>query len=286
VISLQIKGNKWVNFTLLVLILLKRSFLYLFCILSLAGLAQSRKRNFRQRELGFFGGGSYYIGDINPRGHFLASHAAAGAYFRYTTNYRYAFRFGLNYGLLSGNDADSHEADQIERNLSFRTKIYELYSVAEFNFVEYRIGHDRFKFTMFVFGGLGVFYFDPQASRGGGYESLRGYKTEAQGKQYPKFQVNIPFGVGIKWNIAEKCGLGLEWGPRRTFTDYIDDIKGSYPDGVGGDGNGFTDRTLNGGASPGSMRGNPSTKDWYFYYGLTINFKLPDPHPTCHGSFR
>jgi hypothetical protein len=53
--------------------LLKKTFLYLFLVLSAAGIAQSQKRNFRQRELGFFGGASYYIGDINPRGHFMDS---------------------------------------------------------------------------------------------------------------------------------------------------------------------------------------------------------------------
>jgi hypothetical protein len=249
-------------------------------------MAQSRKRNYKQRELGFLGGASYYIGDINPRGHFLSSHPAVGIFFRYSTNYRYAFRFGFNYGNLSGNDSKSKEADQRERNLSFRTKLYEFHSIAEFNFVEYRIGHDRYRFTMFVFAGLAGFYFDPQASITGSYESLRGQHTEDQGKSYPKFQISIPFGVGIKWNVGERCGLGLEWGPRRTFTDYIDDIKGSYPTSVGEatPGSGFTDRTLNGSATPGSMRGNPSTRDWYFFYGLTLNIKLRDPHQTCHGA--
>jgi hypothetical protein len=165
--------------------------------------------------------------------------------------------------------------------LSFRSDIYEAHSIAEFNFVEYRIGHDRYKFTMFVFAGLAGFYFDPQTNIGGGFESLRNYRTEGQGKSYPKYQISIPFGLGIKWNVAEKIGLGVEWGPRRTFTDYLDDIKGSYPEVAGP----FTDRTAEGTASPGSMRGNPSTRDWYFYYGVTLNFKLPDPHRTCHGSF-
>jgi hypothetical protein len=265
--------------------LLKRAFLYLFCFLFFSGLAQSRKRNYIQRELGFFAGGSYYIGDINPRHHFLASHPAAGIFFRYTTNYRYAFRFGFNYGQLSGSDAKSGEADQLERNLSFRTKLYEVNATAEFNFVEYRIGHDKYRFTMFVFAGLAGFYFNPQTSINGTDVALRENHTEGQGKSYPKFQMSIPFGLGIKWNVGERCGLSLEWGPRRTFTDYLDDIKGSYPSFVGeGSGNGLTDRTQNGSASAGSMRGNPSTRDWYFYYGLTLNIKLRDPHRTCHGS--
>lgn len=248
--------------------------------------AQTRKRNFIQRELGFYGGGSYYIGDINPRRHFLDTRAACGLFFRYSTNYRYAFRLGFNYGNIRANDANSREADQIERNLNFRSRIYEVNSIAEFNFVEYRIGQERYPFTMFVFAGLSGYYFDPQTDIGSGFTSLRNIRTEGQGSSYSKFQMSIPFGLGIKFNIGEKCGIGLEWGPRRTYTDYLDDVSGAYPEStvIGEKGNGYTDRSLNGSATPGSMRGNPSTKDWYFFYGLSLNIKLPDPHPTCHGS--
>ncbi|WP_317899236.1 DUF6089 family protein [Aurantibacillus circumpalustris] len=265
--------------------MLKRGLLYLFCFLFVSGISQIKKRTFAQRELGFFGGGSYYIGDINPRGHFKASHPALGIFFRYAKSYRYAFRFGFNYGQISGNDATSSEPDQIERNLNFKSQLYELNATAEFNFVEYRIGHDRYKFTMFVFAGVAGFYFNSQANINGTEVSLRDNLTE--GKAYPKFQLSIPFGVGLKWNIGEKCGLGIEWGPRRTFTDNLDDIKGSYPNSIATEGGGsVTNQSLNNSATPGDMRGNPSSRDWYFYYGVTLNIKLPDPKSFCPGRGR
>ncbi|HOZ87968.1 MAG TPA: DUF6089 family protein [Bacteroidia bacterium] len=263
--------------------MLKNTVLYLFCLAFLTGAAQSRQRNFIQREVGFFGGGSYYLGDINPRIHFLASKPAAGIFFRYENNYRYAFRFGFNYGSVSGSDTQSGEDDQMERNLSFKSQIFELSSVAEFNFFDYRIGHDKYRFTMFLFAGLGCFYFNPKADLGNGYEALRNYKTEAQAKKYSRVQVNIPFGLGFKWNIGSKCGLGIEWGPRRTFTDYLDDVSGTYP-AVLSDQSNFTDRTINNSARPGSMRGNPSTRDWYFYYGINLSIKLREFHKQCHTS--
>lgn len=244
-------------------------------------MSQSRQRNFIQREIGFFGGASYYLGDINPRIHFLDSRPAMGVFFRYENSYRYAFRLNLTYGSLRGSDAKSYEEDQLERNLSFRTNIFEFSSVAEFNFVEYRIGHDKHRFTMYLFAGLGVFYFNPKADIGNGYEALRNYKTEGEAKKYPRIQPNIPFGLGFKWNIGEKCGLGLEWGPRRTFTDYLDDVSGTYPD-VNKSNPDFTNRSLNGSGASGNMRGNPSTKDWYFYYGVSLSIKLREFHKQCH----
>ncbi len=247
-------------------------------------MSQTRKRNFRQNELGIFGGGAYYIGDINPRGHFFQTKPAVGIFYRHSSHYRYALRFGFNYGTIEGNDSQSKEADQLERNLSFTSKLYELNTVAEFNFVEYRIGNENHPFTMYVFAGLSGFYFDPQSNVGNGLESLRKYNTEGQNKSYSRIQVSVPFGVGLKFNVGKKCGIGFEWGPRRTFTDYLDDVSGSYPDLSGDADKGFTDRSLNGSAAAGSMRGNPSTRDWYFYYGISINFKLRELHPTCHGS--
>jgi len=261
--------------------ILKKFALYLFCLLSFSGLAQGRKRHFKQKELGFFGGGSYYLGDLNPRRHFYMSHPAAGIFFRYSTNYRSAFRFAFNYGKISGDDSKSGQPDQVERNLKFSSKVYEFSSTAEFNFVEYRIGHDRHRFTMFVFAGLAGFYFDPKANIGSGEVSLRNVRTE--GKKYPKFQLSVPFGLGLKLNVGNKCGFGIEWGPRRTFTDYLDDVHGTYPDFTSVDSKNYTNQSLNGGGVPGNMRGNSSTRDWYFYYGITFNVKLKGADDVCHG---
>ena len=247
----------------------------MFLLAAVIGSSQSRKRNFRQRELGFFGGGSYYIGDINTRRHFMATHPAGGVFFRYSTNYRYAFRFGLNYGYISGNDAASGEPDQIERNLNFKSKLYEFYSIAEFNFVEYRIGHDRFRFTFFIFGGLGGFMFNPTSNTGHGEQEV--YQLKNEGTGYSRYQICIPFGVGTKWTLADKVGMGIEWGPRRTFTDFLDDVSGTYPETSTG-----ADGVQNPTSTPGSMRGNPRTRDWYFYFGVTLSFALPDPHRQCH----
>jgi len=236
--------------------------------------SQTRKRNFRQKEVGLFGGASYYLGDINPRKHFIPSHPAIGVFFRYTTNYRYAFRIGFNYGTVSASDATSKEPDQLERNLNFRSEIYDGYAIAEFNFVDYRIGNDKHYFTMFIFGGVGGFYMDPQINVNGNFVYLSGLKTEGQKKSYSKYQFSIPFGVGFKWNIGERCGLGIEWGPRKTFTDYLDDVSGSYAN---------TSNALGiGSGIPGTMRGNPRSKDWYFFYGVTFNFRLPSKETVCN----
>jgi hypothetical protein len=261
-------------------LVLKKISILIFCCSLFAAVSQTKKRNFKQRELGIFGGASYYLGDLNPRGHFKFSSPAAGIFFRYSTNYRFSWRFGFNYGLVSADDKASKEFDQKERNLNFRSRIYEFEARSEFNFVEYRIGSEKHYFSMFIFGGIGGFYMNPQANIGNGYVNLQGQKTEGQSSSYSKVQLCIPFGVGIKWNVHPIVGLGIEWGPRKLFTDYLDDVSGAYPlknSSI------FTNQSKNGSAWAGSMRGNPRTKDWYFFYGFTLNIKLRNPKSPCHG---
>lgn len=252
----------------------------LLLLVTMMATGQTRRRNFRQKELGFFGGASYYLGDLNPRRHFLANHPAAGVLFRYSTNYRYAWRFGFNYGTVSGSDAVSGEPDQLERNSSFRGSIYELHALAEFHFVDYRIGHERHRFTMFVFAGLGGNYANPVSSIGGDYVPGQSHLLESSGRSYSKYQLIVPFGIGLKFNLGDKAGIGFEWGPRKTFTDLLDDVSGTYSDVAAQyyhpEGNAGYAR------APGNMRGNPTTRDWYFFYGVTINFKLKDSKRPCH----
>ena len=248
--------------------------MFLMLIFSVFALsAQTHRRNFKQREIGVFGGASYYIGDINPRTHFLYSMPAAGAFYRIAMTYRYAFRFGFSCGSVWADDAKSHEADQLERNINFKSKIYEAHALYEFNFVDYRIGSEKHYFTMFLFAGLGAYYMNPKSDIGYGTVNLSELRTE--GRYYSKFQVCLPFGVGMKWNATDRIGFGFEWGPRKLFTDYLDDVSSAYP--VQGTG------TYYGQGAPGTMRGNPRSKDWYFFYGFTVQVRLPKKNQECHG---
>ncbi|HRH10315.1 MAG TPA: DUF6089 family protein [Bacteroidia bacterium] len=249
-------------------------FLLFSCVLN----AQTRKKHARQREIGIFGGASYYLGDLNTRTHFVYSKPAAGAFFRMAMTYRYAFRFGFNYGSVWASDSKSGELNQIERDLHFKSDIYEAHALYEFNFVDYRIGKDKLYFTMFLFAGIGGYYMNPKADLGSGYVNLTSLNTEGQGHSYSKYQICVPFGVGIKWNATDIFGFGFEWGPRKLFTDYLDDASKAFPYSN----NANTVQTF-GTGDPGTMRGNPKSKDWYFYYGFTLQMRLPKKNAECHG---
>lgn len=263
-------------------------YIFLTCLMLTSNLfSQHRRRNFRQHEVGIMVGGSYYIGDLNPKKQFFLTQPAAGAFYRFTSNYRYAFRGGINWGNIMGDDSQSEDADQLQRNLNFKSKIIEFNAIAEFNFLEYRISNDKYKFTTFLFLGIDVFTFQPRAQMGNFWIDLQSLKTEGQAKGYKLTQVAIPFGIGAKMNVSKQVGIGIEWGPRKTFTDYLDDVSGTYPDTSVNpfdniNGTKLSDRSKNSGNNINKQRGNPRTKDWYIFFGITLNVKLNFKAPPCY----
>ena len=274
----------------LAFIIVMNRLLYILLILSIfqgSLFSQSRKRNFRQHEVGIFLGGAYYIGELNTTKHFNLTQPAAGVFYRFSPNYRYAFKGGFNFGTIMGDDSQSDNADQLQRNLNFKSQLFEFNVMAEFNFLEYRITNDKFKFTTYLFLGLDVFTFKPRANYTNQWIDLQPLRTEGQATSYKLTQIGIPFGIGVKINVSKKVGIGLEWGPRKTFTDYLDDVSGKYPNSATTPFNSalaskLSDRSKNGGNNIDKQRGNPNNKDWYFFFGISLNFKLTPSNTPCH----
>jgi Domain of unknown function (DUF6089) len=258
--------------------------------LFIALLLLSAQHLFAQKsnEVGLFLGGSYYTGELNPNGHLNSfTRPAAGVVFRHNVNMRLAFAGNLFFGSVEGIDARSSSFEQQKRNLSFRSRMFELGARAEFNFIEYRIGNDKYDFTPFMFLGVAAFNMNPKANIGNQWVALQPLNTEGQSKGYLRTQVSIPFGAGFRLNMAKRIGLVVDWGLRKTFTDYIDDVSTVYADPSVLASNGalavaLADRS-NTGNAVGNQRGNPRSKDWYSFIGLTLMFQLNDKPVKCAG---
>ncbi|MFA8300442.1 MAG: DUF6089 family protein [Hyphomicrobiales bacterium] len=226
-------------------------------------------------EIGGFAGVSYYLGDINPDIHFAQSHPAFGGLVRLNLNNRFALRVNGYFGEVSGDD---QKRKYIEgRNLKFNSKITDIAATVEFNFLEYYTGSITNYFTPYIFGGIGIIMFNPEADG----QNLRNLGTEGQlvgfdgRSRYNKTTLAIPFGFGVKYSINKKLCLGFEWGMRKTFTDYIDDISTTYYlDNINPDDPAqyYSDPTAN--HKPNAQRGNPKTNDWVNYTGITLTYKI------------
>ncbi|MBK7087137.1 MAG: PorT family protein [Flavobacteriales bacterium] len=239
-------------------------------------------------ELGITGGVTYYIGDINPYKHYPArTKPMGGLLFRYNFGSRYALRAQALYGTLEAFDSDSPDSLQQLRNLSFRANIFELALLGEINFFHYRAGgKDGKSWTPFVFAGLCYFRANPRAQLDNTWYDLQPLGTEGQGgtsedgggNLYNVDQVGIPFGAGLKFALGKRVDLQLEWGLRRTFTDYLDDVSGTYadPEQLNPLAAELSDPSLDAAVTDrtGQARGDTQTRDWYQYTGLSLSVLL------------
>jgi len=256
----------------------------------------------QRSELGVMLGTSYYLGDINPSSQFYNPNFAAGLVYRYNLNPHWALKLNALYGKVEASDADFGEL----RNLSFKSHVLEFSAQAELNFFQYFTGSKTHRFSPYIFAGIAIFSYNPQAMDSVGvWHDLQPLGTEGQGtiespskKVYGLTQLSIPFGIGFKFSVSKMVCIGAEWGIRKTFMDYLDDVSTTYVDKnllanekglIAGD---LSDRTPElidpytgislPGHAVGVQRGNSSTTDWYSFAGITITFKLGyKSKPSC-----
>lgn len=252
-------------------------------------------------EVGFHAGSSYYIGDLNPYEHFTHyPQIGAGAFVRVNLTDRHAFKFNFLYTQVEAHDAESQNEWRRNRNLHFRSEVVELSAVLEINFLSYEVGDRGRPYTPYVFGGLAYFRMNPTAEFNGRWVELHPLGTEGQnspGAQntYRLGQFAIPFGMGFKFNISGRVSMALEYGFRKLFTDYLDDVSGVYanPDDLlefsGPAAVQLADRSLSpgqpGNGNTGMTRGSPDTNDWYAYSNLSISIRLGPTRIKCPGAF-
>ncbi len=231
--------------------------------------------------------GTVYLKETKP---------AIGALVRYNFNHLFVARLGLNYTWLAGRDANIRNDDFLrQRNLSFRSNVLELSLIGEINIPGYQPYALSRPFSPYIFGGISLFKFNPKARYEGNWVKLQPLGTEGQGlPQYPErdayslVSVAIPFGIGVKYAFTDQINIGLELGARRTFTDYLDDVSGtyvSYPELLAGKGPlaaALGNRTgeLIGGepviVPTGTQRGDSTGNDWYFILGATVTYNFLD----------
>lgn len=243
-------------------------------------------------EVGLMFGASTYSGDLNPGGGRFSTadkSASFGIFVRRDLNKYVAGRAGLLFGKIAASDSatDLNRA----RNLSFQSSLMEFSGVFEFNPLGTNSTQKRFK--PYLYGGLAVFRFNPKTNYNGQLVALQPLGTEGQGMEgfgsrYRRTQISIPIGIGFKYQITDKLHLGLDLGLRKTFTDYLDDVSGSYVnynDLLAGNGQlaaalgNRQGELIGNGEEPvivptGTQRGNPDRTDWYHNIAVTLSYTL------------
>lgn len=247
---------------------------------------------FGQRyEFGTSLGVANYLGDINRYPSLQNSNGAFGLMGK--INFNPYFGMSLNYwtGKISAADSLWEDPIQKARNLHFESKINEVSLLFEFNFFKFVPGTKKYNFTPYFNTGLSYFTFNPRAKYEGTWYNLQPLGTEGQGittlnnqQPYALNSLAIPFGGGFKWNFLGYSTLGIELSARFSFTDYLDDISGTYVDSRrierfrGGPAASMADRAPEVGMplhQPGKQRGTNAMSDWFWFIGLKYTYSIP-----------
>lgn len=244
------------------------------------------------QEFGILGGTGYYIGDMNST-HFNNLRVAGGITYRKNFDRRFTFKSSALYTNVYANDENSKDLIKVNRNLKFKSDIIELSGQIEFNFLAYETGNSLYNWTPFIFTGVSIFNYNPQAEGSDGqWYDLQELGTEGQGttsfpnrKKYSLTQLSVPFGGGVKIGVSDNFNIIIEYGLRKTFTDYIDDVSTTYV-GIPSE---FTniaielaDQSIDGPQLAGIARGDETNKDWYSFSGITLSFRLQGKTKGCN----
>ena len=243
-------------------------------------------------EYGITAGGSQYFGDLNDNYGLKTIHPAGGAFIRHQFTPYIAIRGALTYTKIGYDDRLSDNAFNRTRNLQFKSDIVELSVQSEFNFTRFATGEDGKRFTPYLTGGVGVFYYSPYTEFLGRRQYLRPLGTEGQKldgygeRKYNSVNVCFPIGIGFKYWLKPGFNLGFEIADRLTLTDYLDDVSTSY---IGSDKfyndpdhpnpayylqDRSTEVSGNALGRTGKQRGNSQTTDQYMYFIFNLSFQL------------
>ncbi len=291
---------------------------YLALSLLFAFNAQAvEKKKGSSLDFGLYLGGSNYCGDLTRDYQPLWSKTklAGGLLCRYNVSPYITFKGSALYGQIQGSDKNySYDAYRTRRNLSFKSDIVEFSAQIEWNILGYENTRTNFGWSPYLFGGVSVFRFNPKAqfnyisglhdpslqSQSGEWIELQPLGTEGQEttkfndkRRYSLTQISIPLGIGSKWQLDDHWAIGIEFGVRKTFTDYLDDVSSIYVDDqiVGGasgpmavalkDRSAEVNNDLSVKFENNDPRGNPKNKDWYLISGITLTYRILGGRQPC-----
>ena len=244
--------------------------------------------------------GKKFVKDLN-----LGKTSVAGSIFLSATYQEMlALRLEATFGQIKGDDkvlrkVKASTFGRYERNLSFRSNITEFMLAAEIHplYIFNRYDEDKAppRASPYLMGGIGFFSFKPQAQSNGRWVDLQPLSTEGQGfaeypdrKPYKLQQMNVPVGLGVRYELNSVLNLRAEFVYRVLFTDYLDDVSTTYIDPTLYP-NYFTGAKLTNAfllndrqyeldpthvTNPGDQRGNPKNNDAYFTFNIKIGYSF------------
>jgi hypothetical protein len=203
-------------------------------------------------ELGFFAGGTNYVGDVGSTNYIYPNNPGFGIIYKWNWNPRIALRGTYSHLPIKGNDTNADNSTRENRGYTFSNTINELAIGLEFNFFDYDLSSDGKKSTPYILLELAGFNYKTPIS-----EEFPGKYLYTNSTSYA-----IPFGIGYKSYFYGKLAIAIEAKFRYTFKDDLDYTTSKISSlDFGGTGN-----------------------DWYMFTGVSIVYTFG--RPACYSELK
>ena len=183
----------------------------LLILLQAAVCVQAQTEPEYRLEVGGGVGVVTYLGDFNS-GLFKEMQPMGSLLAKYRFDPRRAMALNISYGQLKGSSKNEKTYYPEHQDYQFKTSLVDVGLRYEYNFwpfgtgLEYR-GAKRL--TPYIFIGLGATVAKPDS-----------IKTV--------LAVNVPLGGGVKYKIADRLNMGIEWAIHFSSSDKLDGVEDPY----------------------------------------------------------
>ena len=185
-------------------------------------------------------------------------HFTGGLFVRYSFHPFIAARLGVSYGTYYATDewnvqqakkASSLQSDYVQRyarRQDIKDNIWEgtlMFEISPLR-TNYRSKMAHHKLQPILLAGIGYFHYTPYSTftdpetkisqmvpianlhlEGDGFKNMPNAPAAVS-----QWQICVPLGAGLKWDVGEHVTIGAEWVWRMTMTDYLDGVSGKYID--------------------------------------------------------
>lgn len=222
-------------------------------LLTVSGKAQ------KTADIGIWGGTSGYIGDIDDAAFFQQFNPNFGAYYRYNFNARVSLRVQF----LTGNFAAEGNIERVPD--AFKKGVHDFSIQSEINYLKYVLGGKNTPYTSYVLAGFSLTSFQYEADTAT-LSLVNSFFDKPNILKEFTITPALAFGIGFKYTLGERLGIGIEYQMRKLFSDKLDDLDDplSYETDFNADNIRevvkYTDTLHN--------------DDWTGYLGLHITYKI------------
>ena len=217
-------------------------------------------------DIGIWGGSSICFGDMDETNPAQPLSLNFGGYFRYNFN----SRVGLRAMFLTGKFADEGKIEG--EDWIFNKPVQDLSLQIEVNYLKYILGEKKTPYSAYVTAGIGVASFkyilivpddfatlskfNPQHNKGTG-----GTNGINERVVTPTF----PFGIGFKYNIGQRLGVGIEYQMRKMFSDKLDNLDDPLA---------YESTKTDGTKEEITYTDMVHNNDWSGYLGIHLTYKI------------